>query len=107
MPVAFFCIVPAPLPALAPLLSSPPAALAAGAANPSPTATIPQKTIDARPGRPVSADEREAVMIWSFRFEGGAQKTLERLNLFASGRSLKSRRIRHFSPNSRLRPDLR
>jgi hypothetical protein len=47
-------------------------------------ATIPQKTIDARPGWPLSADEREAVMIGSFRFEGGAQKTLEHTNLFAN-----------------------
>ena len=51
MLLVFFSIVPAPLaalPALAPLLSAPPAALAAGAANPSPTAKTPQKRNDAR-----------------------------------------------------------
>jgi hypothetical protein len=40
----------------------------------------------------LSADEREAVMIGSFRFEGGAQKTLEQGNLFASGQLSKSTR---------------
>jgi len=33
-------------------------------------------------------------MIGSFRFEGGAQKTLEPMNLFASGHLSKSRKSR-------------
>jgi hypothetical protein len=65
MPLAFFSIVPplAALPALVPLSSLPPAALAAGAANPKLRAKTPQTSVKAR-----REDGKEAVMMGSFRW---------------------------------------
>src|SRR5271163_1378646 len=71
---AFFSGAAPPLaPPAAPLapvppLSSPPAARAAGAANPKPIKRTPQKSVDARPRQLLGEDLTEANMIGSFRW---------------------------------------